>query len=628
MTSDDELLFAGDDAVVPEPEASEQPWIIAIIDDDTEVHIATRLALSDAVLLGRKLRFVSAHSAAEAREILPRLRNVAVILLDVVMESDHAGLSLVQFIRDDLGWQMPRIILRTGQPGTAPEREVIVEYDINDYKSKVELTETRLFTAVLAALRSYRHLMHLETSRAGLRKVIDAAASLHQIDSMQRFAEGVLLQLTAILESDAHSILCVHRRANEATTITLLAGSGRFNGVCGRTADDVLDTAIHTRLLTTLHDRHSQFHPASAALYLNTPTGREVVVYIENDRPFSDLDLSLLELFGHNISVGYDNVEMYHQLRAANAQLEEHVAARTRELSLREADLRRFKAAVDHSSASILITDANGMITYVNPALTRTSLYSADQLIGAHPRLFKSGMVPASVFEEMWAQISAGHDWRGELLNRKSSGELYWEDVAISPVMDEAGSLTHFVAIKDDISERKKLEDELRRLAMIDPLTGVLNRRSFFALAEQEVSRCRRHPGELAVIMLDIDHFKQVNDNFGHQAGDEVLRLIASVFNAALRDNDVIGRLGGEEFACILPATPFEQAMMVAERLRGMVGGEPTRLASGIDIRVTISLGIATLRSDDANLAAVLSRADAALYDAKQTGRNRTRFAG
>lgn len=620
--SDTDLLFS-DDEVPPEPPLAEAtPWTILIVDDDPEVHHATKLVLSDAICLGRPLSFLSAQSAAEARRMLETLQDVAIILLDVVMEADDAGLQLVRYIREVLNWQTTRIILRTGQPGSAPERDVIVHYDINDYKAKAELTEARLFTTVIAALRSYKHLVSLETSRMGLRKVIDAAASLNQTSSLQMFADGVLLQLTAILDSESHSILCTHRRAGTAQAMRVLAASGRFNSLSSNATGQRLDTEIHGRMQAALEDQRSQFGASHAALYLKTPTEREVVVYIENGRPFSELDLSLLELFGHNISVGYDNVEMYHQLRESNAQLEARVIERTLELSQSEADLRRFRSAVDHSSAAVLITDAQGVITYVNPAVSRSSLYDAEELLGQRPNLFKSGEMPIAIFQALWAQICSGDSWRGELLNRRKNGELYWEDVSISPVTDEAGVITHFVAVKDDISERKQLEDELRRMATIDPLTGVLNRRSFFGLADQELSRWRRHPNQLAAIMLDIDHFKSVNDTYGHQSGDEVLRVVARICGDNLRERDTIGRLGGEEFACILPETPVDQAMLAAERLRAAVAGQIFQLNDGGQVRVTISVGVALLATTDGSFDAVLSRADAALYDAKQAGRN------
>ncbi len=620
--TEDELLFSDDELPPSADVTTAQPWNILIIDDDDEVHQATRLALSDTTFLGRPMRFLSAHSGEAARRILPSLHDIAIILLDVVMETDDAGLQLVHYIRETLGWAETRIILRTGQPGSAPEREVIVRYDINDYKAKAELTEARLFTSIIAALRSYRDLVHLVESRVGLRKVIDAAASLHQSRSMQLFADGVLLQLTAILQSDSHSILCSHRRIGDAGKVTLLASSGRFAELPRGTPSHELDEVVERRIAAALAGRSSVFGADHAALYMATPNQREVVVYIENLRPFSELDLSLLELFGHNISIGYDNLKMFQELVEAKESLEVRVTERTHELSRSEMHLRRFKAAVDHSSASILITDPEGVIEYVNPALSRTSQYAPEELLGRQPSLFKSGMVSPEIFQALWSDIAAGRDWRGELLNRRKNGETYWEDVSISPVSDATGAITHFVAVKDDISNRKAMENELRSLATIDPLTGVLNRRSFFELAEQELSRCRRHPRPLSALMLDIDLFKLVNDRYGHQTGDDVLRAVVAACLTSLRDRDIIGRLGGEEFACILPDTTIEQAMIAAERLRVAVSGRAVGRADGQPITVTVSVGVASLRDTDGGVETVLNRADAALYAAKQAGRN------
>ena len=619
--SETDLLFSDAEAPLEDGPAI-APWNILIVDDDQEVHLATKLVMSDVSCLGRPLRFYSAYSGAEARQLLPELEDLAIILLDVVMEADDAGLKLVRHIREVLDMQTTRIILRTGQPGSAPERSVIVQYDINDYKAKTELTDARLFTSIIAALRSYRHLVSLETSRLGLRKVIDAAASLHQSRSLQMFADGVLLQLTAILESASHSILCTHRSFGDTGHMIMLASSGRFRDLAAYPSTLECEDAIKTRVRHALDRRCHQFDDIHAALYLRTPTAREVVVYIENDRPFSELDLSLLELFGHNISVGYDNLEMYQQLCEANADLEARVVERTMALSMSEADLRRFKSAVDHSSASILITDSEGIITYANPAMSRTSMYAPEELLGERPSLFKSGKVPVATFKTLWECISGGENWRGELLNRRKNGDLYWEDVSISPVADEAGKLTHFVAVKDDISERKKLEDELRRMATIDPLTSVLNRRSFFDLADREIARHRRYAGLLSAIMLDVDHFKTVNDRFGHQAGDEVLRIVASVCSAVLEDCGTIGRMGGEEFACILPDVSQAEAMAIAERLRAAVANTQAVMEDCDPVNVTISIGVASLIEADQDFDDVLRRADAALYRAKQAGRN------
>ena len=625
--SNSDLLFGEGDETARATQVALAPWTILIVDDDPEVHLATTLALSDVVCLGRPLRFLKAYSAAEAREILRQPSDIAVILLDVVMESDDAGLQLVRYIREVLNLHTPRIILRTGQPGSAPERDVIVQYDINDYKAKTELTEIRLFTTVIAALRGYRHLASLETSRLGLRKVIDAASSLHQSRSLELFANGVLQQLSAILEADAHSILCAQRRVEHPGEMIALARSGHFRDLNAETGALPKDAEIRRQVQAALDGQSHVFGSSHAALYLKTPTGGEVVVYVECGRPFNELDLSLLEMFGHNITIGYDNLEIYRQLQDTNATLEQRVVERTLALTESETHLGLFKSAVEHSSASIFITNEEGAIVYANPSLSRTSQYPNAELLGVDADLFRSAATPEGTHGAIWQQLRRGEGWRGELLNRRKDGELYWEDMSISPVTDAKGAITHFVVVKDEISERKKLEEELRHLATIDPLTGLLNRRSFFALAEQEISRLRRHPGCLSVVMLDVDHFKSINDLHGHQVGDEVLRALSESCSECLRDRDIMGRLGGEECACILPDTSSEQAMPAAEMLRAAVASRKILLEDGREIAITVSIGIAVLQETDSDVDAVLHRADQALYRAKLDGRNCIRYA-
>jgi diguanylate cyclase (GGDEF)-like protein len=256
-----------------------------------------------------------------------------------------------------------------------------------------------------------------------------------------------------------------------------------------------------------------------------------------------------------------------------------------------------------------------------------SSQYSEAELLGRHFSIFRSDANPDALYEGMWETILRGESWRGELLNRPKDGVPQWNDVSISPITDANGEITHFVAINDDISERKKLEAELRQLATIDPLTGLLNRRSFYALAEQAFSRLRRHPGQLSVAMLDVDHFKAINDLHGHHAGDKVLRGLAEACTGCLREADILGRIGGEEFACVMPEAALEKALHAAERLRVATASKRIMLADGPEIRITISIGVAALQNTDSGIEAVLQRADQALYIAKQAGRDCIRSA-
>src|SRR5690554_4958273 len=193
----DHFLFA--DEPVPSKDALNERWKILIVDDEPEVHAVTRLALSDFKFLGRQLEFYSAESGEEGCRLMEEHPDAAIILLDVVMESDDAGLHVAKYIREELGNRFTRIILRTGQPGQAPERTVIVNYDINDYKSKTELTAQKLFTAVMSSLRSYRDIISIDHSRHGLEKVIASSTNLFALQSMEHFVDGLVQQLSWVI---------------------------------------------------------------------------------------------------------------------------------------------------------------------------------------------------------------------------------------------------------------------------------------------------------------------------------------------------------------------------------------------------------------------------------------------
>jgi diguanylate cyclase (GGDEF)-like protein len=212
--------------------------------------------------------------------------------------------------------------------------------------------------------------------------------------------------------------------------------------------------------------------------------------------------------------------------------------------------------------------------------------------------------------------------WRGDLVNRRKDGSTYSEEMTITPVLDEHGSIQHFVAVKQDITERKRMEGELRQLASTDPLTGIANRRRFLEAMNAELQRIRRYGNGGSLLMLDLDHFKRVNDKHGHAAGDEVLRHFTVLVQRHLRTTDLLGRLGGEEFGVLLTETPHAGAREFAERLRRHVEAEPAATGHG-SIPVTVSIGLTVLTGSDAAPDDVLARADEALYEAKSKGRNR-----
>ncbi len=437
----------------------DQSWPILVVDDEPDVHAMTRVLLRDLSFQDRPFEVVSAYSAAEARRILAERPDIPVALLDVVMETADAGLTLVEHIRRDLGNNRLAIVLRTGQPGEAPEREVMLAYDINDYRGKTELTAQKLFTALVGGLRSWTNLTTIETLNATLEQRVEERTS--ELDRARRFAEKLVDMLP--------------------------------HPVWYKDADG--DLQMYNRAFRDLFD---------------LPEGGSAM-----PGPLAELD------------------------RATDRGV----------------------------------------------------------LAG-----------PGRLAQE--ATLEIGSDQRTVMISKG----LLTEESAGSP--GTIGLIT-------DITERKRMEHQLRQLATTDDLTGTLNRRAFFAAAEQEVERSARYGNGVSVVMFDLDHFKQVNDLHGHAVGDLALRAAADALRASLREVDILGRLGGEEFAILLPETPLAGAVDVAERLRQAIAAIAIPLDSNRPpLTLTASLGVAERAGDETSVDKVLARADMALYRAKAQGRN------
>ena len=216
-------------------------WKVIVADDEDEVHAMTRMVLSDYVFEGRRLQFLNAYSGADCMHLMHQHPETAVILLDVVMESDDAGLQVVRRIREELANPFVRIILRTGQPGKAPETRVISSFDINDYKEKTELTAQKLFTTITAALRSYRDMKTIEMNRRGLAKIIDASASLFEIQPLCTFAQSVLMQLVSLLQLGENADVFLGSDFTpwqREGDFVIIAGMGRYEACVGKTVQE------------------------------------------------------------------------------------------------------------------------------------------------------------------------------------------------------------------------------------------------------------------------------------------------------------------------------------------------------------------------------------------------------
>ncbi|WP_173982238.1 diguanylate cyclase [Magnetospirillum sp. SS-4] len=443
-------------------DAAARPWTVLVVDDEPDVHAMTRVLLRDQSFMDRPFQVVSAYSAAEAREILDSSADdIPVILLDVVMETPDAGLALVRHIREDLGNRRISIVLRTGQPGEAPERDVMLAYDINDYRGKTELTAQKLFTALVGGLRSWSSLTTIETLNATLEQRVEDRTC--ELDQARQFAENLVDMLPQpVWFKDSHGTLRMCNRAFR----DMFGLSGNADRV--PEALDEMDRRTDALL------------------------GRE---------------------------------------EAATVALE---------------------AGLDIGDEALTVMIRKGRLAEVCPG--------------------KGGTI---------------------------------------------GIIT-------DITERKRMEHQLRQMATIDDLTGTFNRRAFFTVAEQEMERSVRYGNFVSLVMFDVDLFKQVNDRHGHAMGDRALRAVAEAMRSRLREVDLLGRIGGEEFAVLLPETPLAGAVEVAERLRQAIAAIALPLGGDLPaLRLTASLGVAERNAEETSVDMVLARADAALYRAKAQGRNR-----
>ncbi len=320
----EDFLFADPDQPVGRDDATgsgeprETPWRVLIVDDDPEVHNVTRLALNKARFKGRPLELVNAHSGEEARRILADDPDIAAVLLDVVMETDQAGLDVVRYVRDTLGNHRVQIILRTGQPGQAPEREVIDAYEINDYKAKTELTSEKLYTAAATAIRAYSYIDTIEANRRGLSKIIDASASLFQVRSMKLFASGALTQIAGLLSVPHDGLLCVQQTADLVDEPVVLAGAGDYENAIDRPLNDAVPDTLRRTLMEALASGRNIYTEDGLYIVIRPPSDRAVGLYLPTQRTLSEQDQQLVEVFCSKIAVGFDNLHLYEDLCRAH----------------------------------------------------------------------------------------------------------------------------------------------------------------------------------------------------------------------------------------------------------------------------------------------------------------------
>lgn len=428
------------------------------------------------------------------------------------------------------------------------------------------------------------HQIELEMQNEELRRVQDEL-----VDMRDRYTELYDHAPIGYITTDAHGIMsqanltfCEMLEAPRASLV-----KRRFSEFIAEDSQEEYYKNRRTVLATNAQQ--------SCDLRLHTPTGRELWVRIDS------------------IGVENPNAECI-QIRSVISDITRHRKV--------EQDIRKLSRALEYCSSAVIITDLNGNIEYVNPKFSDITGYSKEEAIGENPRILQSTETPDLLQDEMWDMVAAGEDWRGETHNRKKDGSFYRARDSISGVKDPSGTITHFIDIQDDVTHEFELSERLSYQATHDTLTGLINRHEFERRAERLLSTIPQDTQEHALCFLDLDQFKVINDTCGHPAGDELLRQIGRVLQAAVRHRDTLGRLGGDEFGVLMEHCTLKQAYRVAMAIKQAIH-DYQFYWEGQSFRLGASIGLVGISEESKSLTELLKQADAACYMAKDLGRNR-----
>ncbi len=382
------------------------PWKVLLVDDEPDIHDITKLTLHRFRLDGRALEFLHAYSGAEAKQILAREADIALVFLDVVMEHDNSGLDVARWMRTELGNEFTRIVLRTGQPGQAPEERVIIDYDINDYKEKTELDRTKLFTTTFAALRAYRDIMRVEEARKaqlsyreGLERVIEASAHIFQQRNLKDFANGLLQQVVALLRLEKSMLLRLSGAAG-------IGGERQYEVLAqiGEGGDLLLEPDLLAKLDDARSNRISRLHGDTYVGYFPNSSGKVSLLVLKGVDEISEIDAKLLEVFCSGVAIAFDNILLNQEITDTQAELILRLGDVVESRSSEAGNHVRRMAQVCHllAQASGLPEDETAVLMHAAPMHDIGKIATPDAV------LLKPGKLDAAEWEIMKQHPSVG----------------------------------------------------------------------------------------------------------------------------------------------------------------------------------------------------------------------------
>ncbi len=562
----------------------ESAWKILLVDDEFDIHALFRLALQGVVVEARPVKLFYACSAEEARAVLSEHPDMALVLLDVVMETEQAGLVLAHYIRQVLNNDLIQIVLITGQPGYAPQRSVVMDYEINGYRLKSELMADNIFVSVYVAIRAHHALLKISYQQ----KLLDEAERRSQEDRMLK---------VFIIESSEDAI--IGKTMDGIVTSWNLAAEKIF----AYTSEEMIGRSVSAIIPPDRYEEDKRV--------MDSILQGKVISLFETERIKKD---------GTRIDV-FLTISPIKDMQGSTVGISE-IARNISDRKLAETKLRLAANVFTHAREAIMITDLDGTIIDVNDTFSRITGYSREEVLGKNPRLLRSGHQSKAFYASMWNELIHKGHWYGDLCNRRKNGELYAERKTISTVCDTEGKSQHFIALGTDITLLKEHEKQLEHIANYDPLTNLPNRVLLSDRLRQGMSWAQRRELRLGVVYLDLDGFKGINDKYGHDAGDKLLIRLASRMKQILRRGDTLSRLGGDEFVAVIPdLTGIEECFPLLDRL--LAAAAESVMIGNCALQVSASLGVTFYpQAQDVDPDQLLRQADQAMYQAKLTGKN------
>ncbi|MFK5984352.1 MAG: DUF3369 domain-containing protein [Pseudomonadota bacterium] len=499
-----QLFIVHDDTPAPHKttKISNDTWKIAIIDDNKEVHIVTKMVLKNFSFDNKSIHFLYAFSAAEGLELFKQHDDIAVCLVDVVMETEHAGLQLVKNIRDDLKNTLTRIVLRTGQPGQAPEDEVIKNYDINDYKEKTELTHSKLNTLLYSCLRSYRDLVSLDQARKGLEQVINATTQVSGLKLIEDFSQGILQQISSVLNIDKGDFLlncsglAAHGEDSETQeNIKVVAGTGKFKHKVGNDISQLIPiekidlVKQHDEYFYSTHDNDS---------YLACYHGENMpknILYFKGLKPRDNFQQKLLEIYSRNVLVAFENICLKSESEDAQREIVYMLGDAVESRSIETGHHLKRVALL----SSILAKKLKLSALQVDLIVQASPLHDLGKIGIPDHILHKPGKFDASEWEIMKSHVTLGYDKM-----KKSHKKVFKMGAIIA--------LEHHERWDGEGYPDKKKATEVSIEGRIVAVADV-----FDALASK---RCYKNPWEID------DVFQYMEKNAGSQFDPQLIKLL------------------------------------------------------------------------------------------------------